>query len=199
MKAYSIEKFVEQTGLDGIVYPVTIMKFILNRGKYVRTISRLSNQGFGNMFKFKVNDPKCPSCIIKKDNSENKSILCRQHTSIERVLTAEKVLVDEDTGYHFYKNEIFFPVGNNLVLFYCPHFKLLKPGFNSFDVLKSTLIVASDDNMDPQFANKIPIKQLFKSSEWINRRNSCWFNDEFTIINQYEGGVGSNFVLALNK
>src|SRR5574340_669563 len=120
MQHIVMEKYVEDMGVE--LYPVTLMKYILNKKKITRYFTNAANPEFKKKSDIVIDPKDCKICKEK----EKEGILCRQHTSINRVLNAKKVAMDKDTGVLFFKNEIYKMSGDNLVLIYCPHTKLLK-------------------------------------------------------------------------
>ena len=120
MRINSMEKFIEKLNCD--VYPITIAKFLLNKRKILSYFSKAADKDFEiRGVKYSIDPSTCEVCKQK----EPEGILCRQHTSINRVLTADVIAFDLDTNTCFYKNEIFRFIGNRLVIVYCPHPKLI--------------------------------------------------------------------------
>ena len=119
MKQLSTERFIEKMGCD--VYPITIVKFLLNRRRILSYFERAADPDFEIRVTYSTKYSECEICKEK----EPEGILCRQHTSIDRVLKTNNVLFDLDTNVFFYKNEVFRMVGDRLVVVYCPHPKLL--------------------------------------------------------------------------
>jgi hypothetical protein len=192
MKTLSAEKFIEK--LDCEVYPITIVKFLLNKKRILNYFQKAADDNFElRGIKYFVDNSTCEICNTKKDQN----ILCRQHTSIQRVLSGEKVAFDLDTSCFFYKNEIFRQVGDKVVIIYCPHPKLIQDEITDSKVRKVNPITI----MDPLF--KIPnynVVRNFLSTELLNNTFvKCWFNNEFSIITIPEDRNYSNFCLVPNN
>jgi len=186
----SAEKFVERLNVE--VYPITIVKFLLNKRKILYYFSKAADKNFEiRGIKYLVDNSGCDACKMKDDD-----ILCRQHTSIQRVLNAEKVAFDIDTNAYFYKNEIFRMVGDRLVIVYCPHPKLIAGDITDEKVRKVNPITIEDENLVmPEFkeVNK------FISGDLLDQQVRCWFNNEFSIITVPEDRNSSNWCLVPNK
>ena len=88
MRRTSTERFLEKLGVE--VYPITIIKFLLNRRRILNYFEIASQDDFKIQIKYKVDHSDCPICEQKK----SEGILCRQHTSIDRVLNANTVMFD---------------------------------------------------------------------------------------------------------
>lgn len=191
MRTYSAEKYIEK--LDCEVYPITLVKFLLNKKKILSFFSRAAEEDFNIRMKFKVDTADCDVCKQK----EKDGILCRQHTSIHRVLNTDSVLCDMDTSTYFFKNEIFRMVGNRLVIVYCPHPKLITGELTDEKVRKVNPITVEDKNLKglPQYRQ---IKQ-FLSGDLMTKNMKCWFNNEFSIITIPEDRHRCNWCLVANK
>jgi len=191
MKIVSAEKLIEK--LDCDIYPVTLIKFILNKRKILYCFSRAAEQDFkirGNVYT--TDTSKCDICNEKKEMG----ILCRQHTSLERILKAERVAFDIDTNCYFYKNEIFRMIGDKLVIIYCPHTKLIVGDITDSKVRKVTPTTFFDKSI------KLPVfktERRFISSELMTKNLRAWFNDEFSIVTIPKDMDESNFCLIPNK
>lgn len=191
MKPISIEKFVER--LDCDVYPVTIMKFLLNRRRILSYFAKVANQKVeigGTRYKLKPDD--CKVCESKKDQN----MLCRQHTSIDRVMNADKVAFDLDTNTFLFKNEIFRDVGGQLVIFYCPHSKLINGKHSDSKVRRVNITTVED----PEFEGLPGYREIskFVSSELMEKNMKCWFNSEFSIVTIPEDRNHCNWCLIPN-
>jgi len=190
MNLVSIERLVESMNVD--VYPITLMKFLLNRGKILFYFSKAAEKDFelrgGNST---INSDECEACKSKS------GILCREHTSIDRVMTADRVLFDLDTNTYFYKNEIFRMVGNRLVIIYCPHTKLIKGSIANDKVkkIKPLTIENKDLTALPEYENT----HQFLSTEMMNKNTKCWFNNQFSIISIPKDRESSDFCLIPNR
>lgn len=192
MKIISVEKIIEN--LQTQVYPITLVKFLLNKRKILSYFEKAANKDFEiRGIKYKVDNSDCVSCNEKKETG----VLCRQHTSIQRVLTANDVMLDLDTNTYFYKNEIFRMVGNRLVVIYCPHPKLINDEITDAKVRKINPITIEDPNLKslPRY-EKV---QEFISTKFLDQNMKCWFNDQFSIITIPEDRNFSNWCLVANK
>jgi len=190
MKIITTEKFVEK--LDCNIYPITIIKFLLNKRKIIGYFSKAARDDFHiKGIKYEIDFRNCHVCADKID------MLCRQHTSIERVLNANTVAFDLDTNIFFYKNEIFRMVGNRLVIIYCPHPKLIVGKITDEKVRKVIPITIEDPKLDslPNYKNV----RRFLSSELMDQNMKCWFNSEFHLITIPEDRNSSNFCLIPNN
>jgi hypothetical protein len=194
MKQISTEKFVEKLGVD--VYPITIIKFLLNRRRILSYFNKAASSDFElRGYKYLVDNTDCEFCKTKKDNHT----MCRQHTSINRVLNGEKVAYDVDTKSLFYKNEIFKKVDNRLVIIYCPHPKLIKiigGEFTDKNVRKVNPITIDDPNLVMKEYKNIT---NFSSNDLLESYMKCWFNDDFSIISIPEDHNASGWCLVPNK
>ena len=194
MKQVYTEKLIEKLGMD--VYPITIIKFLLNRKRILSYFNRAGSKNFelrGN--KYLIDNSGCEVCNLRK--AEN--IMCRQHTSIHRVLTGDSVGFDLDTGAYFYMNEIFKMVGNRLVIVYCPHPKLINMlGKELTDeaVRKVNPVTIEDPNLKMKDYLKVI---NFNSNDLMDSNLRCWFNDTFSLITLPEGKDFSNWCLVLNE
>jgi len=191
MKQRSLEQFIER--LDCDVYPITILKFILNKGKILSYFNKAVDPDFKVRMMYKVNYSECEQC---QEKTKELGVLCRQHTSIQRVLTANRVALDLDTNVYFYKNEIFRMVGNKLVIIYCPHPKLIKGAITDLKVRKINPITVVDPTLKKLPPYKI-IRQ-YMSSELMNEYMRCWFNHDFSIISIPNDRNKSNWCLVSN-
>lgn len=188
----STEKFVEK--LDNKVFPIAIIKFMLNKRKIMYYFKRAADEDFEtNGINYKADPSDCEICISKK----NLNILCRQHTSIKRVLSTDSVVFDLDTNTYFYKNEIFRMVGNRLVIVYCPHTKLIMGDISEEKVRKVIPITIEDPSVTelPKYKN---VRKIL-SSELMDRNMKCWFNNEFSIVTIPDDRNNSNWCLITNK
>lgn len=173
MKIITTEKFIDE--LHSRVFPITIIKFLLNRRRIINYFLTASRNNFSTGgFNYKIDHSDCPKCLEKED------MLCRQHTSIQRVLESDHVAFDLDTNVFFYKNEIFRMVENKLVIVYCPHPKLMVGQITDEKVRKIIPITIND----PEFTGLKQIKNVnrFLSSELMGQHMKCWFNSDFHIV-----------------
>ena len=191
MRRTSTERFLEKLGVE--VYPITIVKFLLNKRKILNYFEVANQDDFKIPVKYKVDHSDCPICIQKKPEG----ILCRQHTSIERVLKANTVMFDIDTNTYFVKNEIFRMVGNRLVIIYCPHPKLISGDITDKKARKINPITIEDENLTglPQYDN---IKE-FMSLSLMDQFMTCWFNYEFTLATLPDSRDKSDWCLLPNR
>lgn len=195
MKVISIEKIIENLGVD--VYPITICKFLLNKGRILSFFEKAASNDFEiRGIKYKLDNSECEICNEKNHDG----IMCRQHTSMNRIMNSKNVMFDLDTNTYFYKNEIFRIVGDRVVIIYCPHPKLISYPITDIKVRKITTTTIED----PEFLNKIKDNKYEKISEFISSKfldqyMKCWFNDEFSIITIPEDRNFSNFCLIANR
>ncbi|RLF58379.1 MAG: hypothetical protein DRN27_05575 [Thermoplasmata archaeon] len=191
MKQVSVEKFIEKMGAD--VYPITIVKFLLNKRRIISYFSKAANDNFELRVKYTVDHSNCEVCKMKAKDG----ILCRQHTSIDRVLTARNVAYDLDTNTYLYKNEIFRMVGKRLVIVYCPHPKLITGDITDSKVRKITPITIEDSNLValPEYDKLCD----FISSDLLDQYIRCWFNNEFSLVTIPDDRNGQNWCLIPNK
>jgi hypothetical protein len=191
MKIIPVEKYLE--GFAGCeIYPVTIVKFLLNKGKILNFFSRAADDNFEIRMKYKVDHSDCDACKEKAADG----VLCRQHTSIQRVLSSDHTLFDLDTQTYFIKNEIYRMVGNRLVIIYCPHPKLIKDEITDEKVRKINPITIEDPNLTslPKYTK---VSQ-FLSSNLMEQFVSCWFNNTFSIVTIPKDRRGSDWCLIPN-
>jgi hypothetical protein len=187
----SAEKLIEK--LDVNVYPITIVKFLLNRRKIMNYFEKAADSTFELKYTYTIDNTNCENC--KPRASEG--IACRQHTSIQRVLTSDQIIYDIDSNTCFFKNEIFRMVGNRLVIIYCPHPKLITGEITDSKVRKINPITVDD----PAFKGLSPyptIKQ-FMFSQLMEQPVRCWFNNDFSILTIPEDSTTSNWCLVPNK
>lgn len=197
MRQVSTEKFIEKINVD--VYPITIIKFLLNRRKILSYFTKALNKNFElRGTKYLVDNTNCDLCKQK----EEEGISCRQHTSISRVINAKNVAFDEDTDAFFIKNEIFKKINDKLVIVYCPHPKLINViGENITDanVRKINPITIETSNLEFSLTRFSHVGK-FSSSVLLNQHMKCWFNDTFSIITFPEDrSYYSNWALIPNK
>lgn len=191
MEQISTEKFIEQLGVE--IYPITIVKFLLNKKRILSYFRKATDENFTIKVKYTVDHSNCEACKEK----ESAGVLCRQHTSIDRVLTADSVAFDLDTNTYFVKNEIFRMVGSKLVIIYCPHPKLITGEITDSKVRKINPITIEDPALTelPQY-NKV---KEFISSGLLDKNLRCWFNNEFSLITVPHDRNNQNFCLVPNK
>jgi hypothetical protein len=191
MEQVSAEKFIEKLGID--VFPITIVKFLLNKRKILSYFKKATEDNFQIRVKYTMDHSDCEIC--KEKASEG--VLCRQHTSIQRVLTADNVGFDLDTNTYFYKNEIYRMVGSKLVIVYCPHPKLISGEITDSKVRKINPITIEDPNL-----TALPMYDIIKqfiSSDLMDQYLRCWFNNEFSIVTIPNDRNGQNWCLVPNR
>jgi hypothetical protein len=191
MKQVSMDKFIEMLGAE--VFPITFIKFLLNKRRILSYFSKAADQTFEIRTKYTVNHDQCPVCKEK----EPEGFLCRQHTSIERVLNANSVAYDLDTNVYLYRNEIFRMVGNKLVIVYCPHTRLITGDITDSKVRKINPITIEDETLT-ELPNYEKICE-FISSDLLDKHMKCWFNNEFSIVTLPEDRNGQKWCLVPNK
>lgn len=175
MKLVSTEIFAERLGCD--IYPITFIKFILNMRKILYYFTTAAGSDFRTgVPSYQIDHTDCRSCQSKVDQD----MLCRQHTSIQRVLTAKKVGYDANTHVFFYKNEIFRMVGKKLVIVYCPHTKLILGDLSDEKVRKVMPITVEDSSLTslPEYDTI----QQFTSTPLMLNNMKCWFDQTFSIV-----------------
>lgn len=195
MRVISVEKVIETLMVD--VYPITIVKFLLNKRRILSYFEKAASHDFEiRGTRYKLDNSECEICNEKKDEG----VSCRQHTSINRVLDSKNVMFDLDTNTFFYKNEIFRIVGERLVIVYCPHPKLITAPITDIKVRKINPITIEDPDLLKQM-NNIKFNKIseFISSKFLDQHMKCWFNDEFSVVTIPEDRNYSNFFLIPNR
>lgn len=192
MNIVSFENFISQLSCE--VYPITLLKFMLNKKKLKSLISKLeSNNEYNKKLVYKIDNSDCNECKEKASG-----ILCRKHTSINRILNADKILYDKFSDFYFYKNEIFKFVNNKLIIIYCPHTKLIQGKLTAAKVRKFSVIII--ENIAKESLNvHNPNIVTFSSNLLFDKYMSCWFDDIFTIVTIPEDKQFSSFCLIPNK
>lgn len=191
MNQISSEKFIEQLGLE--VYPITMIKFLLNKKKILSYFKRATEEDFEVKNIYTLDHTTCEVC---KSKEEEEQLLCRQHTSIQRVFEAKEVGFDLDTNTYFYKNEIYRMVGSRLVIIYCPHPKLISGQITDSKVRKIIPITVEDKNLAfPQYSKT----KQFISSELMDKNFSCWFNKDFYLVTLPKDRNNQDWCLISNK
>ena len=165
----------------------------MNKKRILSYFSKAADKNFEIRAKYEIDHRGCEICKEKIEEG----ILCRQHTSIKRVLTANKVAYDLDTNVYLYKNEIFRMVGNRLVIVYCPHPKLITGEINDAKVRKVNPITIEDPELDKELFYEDT--KDFLSSELMDQNVRCWFNNEFSLVTLPEDRHGQNWCLVPNK
>lgn len=189
---FYVEEFIESMNCD--VYPITFVKYFLNRKKILFYFTKAASKDFDVRIHYGINTDDCPACQSKiKENG----MLCRPHTSIQRVLNADKVAFDLDTNVFFFKNEIFKMIGDKLVIVYCPHPKMIEKEITDSKVRKIKPITIHDASLTklPDYKN---IK-TFRSSKLFEKKLKCWFNKDFSIITMPGNESAFEWCLVVNK
>jgi len=190
MKIISAEKLIEK--LECEVYPITLVKFLLNRRRIISFFSKAVNEEFiSKNLSFKLDTTNCEAC-------KSKDMLCRQHTSISRVLNCSSVILDIESNIYLHKNEIFKVIGKNLVIVYCPHPKLIKGQLTDEKVRKVVPLTVVDEKLKFSPEN-IKVVRSFLVTDLMEQYVKCWFNDEFSIMTIPEDKSSSNWCLLANK
>jgi len=190
-KQISTEKLIEKLGCK--VYPITIIKFLLNKRKILSYFDKAASPNFQIRSKYKVDHTDCKMCKEK----ELDGFLCRQHTSIDRVLNADYVAFDLDTNTYFFKNEVFRMIGKRLVIVYCPHPKLISGEISDAKVRKINPITIEDPALSelPYYRHT----SEFLSTHLMEQHMKCWFNNEFSIVTVPNDRNSANWCLIANK
>ena len=165
------------------IYPITIIKFVLNIDRLKFYFSKPVDPEFKiRDIIYNIDNTNCEVCNTKK-------ILCRKHNSLSRVLNATQVAYDVNMDCYFFKNEIFKLINEYLVIVYCPHTKLIEGPITQESVKK---VIPTTFYFKDSLPNYNVIK--FNSNEVIGKKLKAWFNKDFSIITEEK-----NFVLATNK
>lgn len=198
MRFTSAEKYLEK--YNTTVYPITLVKYILNRGQILRYFKKAKSPSFNKVF-----DGDSSSCDVCDYKRQEEDVMCRPHTTIERLRDMKDGwLYDVDAEAFIYRNEVFKHVKNNngndlLVIVYCPHTKLISGKITDKKVRKLTPITIK---MDQEFLKKMKglqdelpddafHKNFISSEALMEKKIGCWFNDEFTIVIHPDGVEGS--------
>ena len=190
MKQISSDKFIENLGID--VYPITLVKFLLNKRRILSYFRKALENHSKIKMKYTIDNSDCDICQKKK----SQNILCRQHTSINRVLNADCVGYDIDTNIYFYKNEIFRMVNDNrMVVVYCPHPKLITGDITDSKVRRINPITV-EGVTEADFKPRV-VKE-FLSSELFDQNLKCWFNKVFSLVTIPNDRNEQNWCLTAN-
>jgi hypothetical protein len=205
MNIIPAEKIIkENLGSDPTkdIFPITILKYLLNRDLILSFFEKVGQIEFDKIpSKILLDEKECPACINNKNNGMN--LLCRKHTSIQRVLNTDKVCYDIDTQTFLYMNEIFKMVDDKLCIIYCPHPKLIQQNpadpkeklqLTSHKIKKISTIVTKLPSV-VQFSDKVYAQ--FSSNELLKMWIKCWFNDDFSLITVPDENI--QFCLVPNK
>jgi len=187
MKIISSEKYIEKNLAGCQLYPITLIKLLLNKRRILNYVNMAANPDFEiRGKKLKLDNSDCQSCIDRED-------MCRQHISLNRIMTAETVAFDLDTQLYLCENEIFRLVGNKLVVAYCPHTKLIKDSITDEKVRKINVMTVEDDIELPSY--KVV---NFTSSSLMDQHISCWFDKQFRLVTIPNTRNWQNFCLIPN-
>ena len=190
MKQVSAEKLIEKLACE--LYPITLVKFLLNRRRILSFFSKAIDSSFSEKNQtFRIDSTNCEPC-------KSKDMKCRQHTSIERVVGATTAVLDVDSGTYFHKNEIFKMVGKKLVIVYCPHPKLIKGPLTDEKVRKVIPLTVDDEKLNFNPENIKTIRSVLMT-DLMEQSVTCWFNDDFTIMTLPEDHSAAGWCLLANK
>jgi hypothetical protein len=198
MRFTSTEKYLEK--FNTTVYPITLLKFIMNRGQILRYFKKAQNPSFNKHFNIDSSD--CAVCDHKR---KEEGVKCRPHTTIERMREMNGGwLYDVDTEVFIYRNEVFKRVQNSqgkdiLIIVYCPHTKLISGKITDKKVRKLTPLTIKMDkefkgimsNLEKQIPESDFSKNCISSDALMEEQLGCWFNDEFTIMIRSDDVDGS--------
>lgn len=174
-----VEKVLE--GTFDCVFPVTIIKYILNQRKILTIFRKIQQDTFKSSYTpFTLDNSKCKFCEDKKEMK----VKCRMHTSIDRVLSTMQVIIDPETGIMMYKNEIFqlMDPPDKVGIIYCPHTKMVPETgpLNSSRVKKVTPFVFQlDGSKLPEFSTI-----NFNVNEIKKMKLKYWFSPEYYLITE---------------
>lgn len=183
-----VEKVLES--VFGIIYPVTLVKFILNEKKILTILKKIKQDIFKSSYPpFSLDNSECDFCKAKK----HMDVKCRMHTSIDRILSTRQVIKDPDTGILMYRNEIFKEVAPNRVgIIYCPHTKMVPSTgpTSSSRVKKITPFVYQEEKLElPEYSfiefDFKPIKSM---------KLKYWFSPEYYLITDPESETGFTLI-----
>jgi hypothetical protein len=200
MRFTSVEKYLEK--FNTTVYPITLLKYILNRGQILRYFKKAQNPSFNKFF-----NTDSSNCAVCEHKRQEEGVKCRPHTTIQRMKEIDDGwLYDVDTGVFIYRNEVFKRVINTkgedlLVITYCPHTKLISGKITDKKVRKLTPLTIKMDQEFSQFISYLEkqventyqefMQNCISSDALIEEKLGCWFNDEFTIVIQPDDVDGS--------
>lgn len=165
------------------VFPITLIKYLLNRKKIINFFEKVQQTDIQNLPSYiDFDHNKCDACI-----NNPRKMLCRKHTSIERVMITNQACIDTDTGIHIYMNEIFQIIEDKLSIIYTPHTKLIQGQLTEYKIKKiSTISTYKPENI--LFDSRVDIIP-FSSNKLMDMYIKCWFNDEFSLITIPEHNV----------
>lgn len=171
-----VEEIIKRTKVD--VYPITIIKYFLNKRKILEMVEKLknveNNSYIINRFSVPADNKTCEECVERKKSNFD---LCRKHTSIERVRKANGTVLMNKEGFAFYNNEIFISIPGGTFIAYCPHPKLIAGDLTDQKIRKLDFIICKDMHLTKP---EDPIVLDFETYE--NENLVCWFNYLFSII-----------------
>ncbi len=203
MNIIPAEKIIkENLGSDPTkdIFPITILKYLLNRGIILSFFDKVDQIEFDKIpSKILLDEKECPACISNKNNRID--LLCRKHTSIQRILNTDRVCYDIDTQTFLYMNEIFKMVDDKLCIIYSPHPKLIQQNptdsklqLTSHKIKKISMIVTKLPSV-VKFSDKV--YSQFSSNDLLKLWIKCWFNDDFSLITIPDENI--QFCLVPNK
>ena len=159
------------------IFPITLIKFLLNRKKLMNFFERTDQYEILDLQSYiDFNYATCDACI----NNE-RGMLCRKHTSIERIIETDHACFDVDTGIYIYMNEIFkfSEDGKKLAVVYAPHTKLIQGQLTEHKVKKISMF----NTYIPSNQHFNIIRQTnFSSNELMDMYIKVWFNDELSLV-----------------
>jgi len=190
MKYKTSETLINSMGVE--VYPITLIKFLLNKRKILSYFQNLKKENFIIKFKQTLSTENCEMC--QKLSGDK---VCRNHTSIKRVMNANNVLYDLDTKIYFYRNEIFRMIDNKLVVIYCPHPKMITGVINDEKVRKINPVTV----VDPELSELPYYEKVynFNSEDLMPQHIKCWFNRDFSIMTIPKDFNGHDWCLTPNN
>jgi hypothetical protein len=183
-----VEKVLEST--FGIIYPVTLVKFILNKKKILTILRKITQGNFKSSYPpFSLDNSQCTYCKQKVEMG----VKCRMHTSIDRIFSTMQVVKDPETEIYMYKNEIFKEVAPDTIgLIYCPHTKMVPETgpLNSSRVKKITPFVFQQKEL------KLPDYSVIELNvkELESMKLKYWFSPEYYLITDPESETGFTLV-----
>jgi len=171
------------------IFPITIVKFLLNREKIMNFFYRTDQDEIKELQSYiNYGSYKCEACL-----NNPKNMLCRKHTSIERIIdqsfdNKSLVCFDISTNVFIYMNEIFKFSDNNRILsiIYAPHTKLIQGSLTEYKVKKVSMIstyLPPNESCYRNLSHKILERSTsFDSDDLMKLYIKCWFNDELSLI-----------------
>lgn len=167
------------------IFPITLIKYLLNKKKILDFFDKVDRSEITELQSYiEFDHKKCNACI-----NNQRGMLCRKHTSIERVLNHDKynpnqidtnqACIDVDTNVIIYMNEIFQYIDDKLAIIYTPHTKLIQGQLTEQKVKKissiSTYPTETERSMNNNYSE-------FSSEKLMNMYIKCWFNDTFSLV-----------------